>query len=176
MAAHSSYSAAVSSDGVAEVSELFREAMSRLAAAVAVVTARDADGAPRGLVMTAFTSYSAEPPSVMCSIDCRSRSYEAITTCAAFGAHVLHEDQAGVAEVFAGKSDDKFAGLEWSWDADVPVLGGTMAYLRCRRSGVYPHGDHAVVIGVVEGGSLDDVNPMLYYKRSMAWRLAEPGA
>lgn len=157
-----------------DVAELFREAMSRLAAAVAVITAAGPEREPRGLVVTAFTSYSAAPPSVMASIDRRSRSYGVITACEAFGAHILHEDQARVAEVFAGRSDDKFAGLDWRWDGDVPVLGGTMAYLRCRRSGTYPHGDHAIVIGEVEGGSLDDVNPMLYFKRSMAWRLAGP--
>ena len=39
-----------------------------------------------------------------------------------------------LARVFAGKGDDKFAGLDWRWDEDVPELRGTLAYLRCRRA------------------------------------------
>ena len=42
-----------------ELDELFREAMTRLASGVAVITARRPDGLPCGIAATALTSYSA---------------------------------------------------------------------------------------------------------------------
>ncbi len=45
--------------------------------------------------------------------------------------HLLKSDQIGLAHRFADRTlEDKFAGLEWGWDDDVPELSGVLAYLR----------------------------------------------
>jgi flavin reductase (DIM6/NTAB) family NADH-FMN oxidoreductase RutF len=159
----------------ADVSELFHEAMASLASGVSVVTARRPDGEPCGLAATSVSSYSARPPSLLVSIDHGSRCHDALATCERFGVHILHAGQEQVARSFAERRDDKFAGLEWSWDGDVPRLAGTLAYLRCRRAEGFSRYDHTVLIGDIEGGRLEHGEPLLYARRRMDWLLHPHG-
>jgi flavin reductase ActVB len=155
----------------ADVTELFEEAMASLASGVAVVTARKPDGSPCGLAATSVTSYSADPPSLLVSIDHRSRCHNALAICERFGVHILHSGEEHVARAFAARTDDKFAGLDWRWDGDVPELAGALAYLRCRRSATFEHHDHTIVVGDIEGGRLEQAEPLLYARRRMDWLL-----
>jgi len=154
-----------------EVEELFREAMASLASGVAVITARRDDGRPCGLAATSVASYSAHPPSLLVSISHKSRCHTALAGADRFGVHILRSDELELARVFAGKGDDKFAGLEWRWDGDVPELGGTLAYLRCRRADGFERYDHTVLIGDLDGGRLEQGHPLLYARRRMDWLL-----
>ena len=151
--------------------ELFLEAMASLASGVAVVTARRADGAPCGLAVTSVASYSANPPSVLVSIDQASRCHVALSACDRLGLHLLHAGQEPLARTFAGKGDDKFAGLDWHWDDDVPALDGVLAYLRCRRAANFQRYDHTVLIGDLESGRLERGEPLVYARRRMDWLL-----
>jgi flavin reductase (DIM6/NTAB) family NADH-FMN oxidoreductase RutF len=159
-------------DGVAQT---FREAMAGLASGVAVVTARRDDGHPCGLVATSVSSFSAQPPSVLASISHTSRCHAALITSASFGVHVLAADQEPVARVFADRGDDKFAGVDWDWDADVPRIGGVLSYLRCARSALFELYDHSLLVGDVADGGVRDGRPLVYMGRSMAWRLEPSG-
>jgi flavin reductase (DIM6/NTAB) family NADH-FMN oxidoreductase RutF len=146
--------------------------MSSLASGVAVVTARrPQDGHPCGLAATSVSSYSAHPPSLLISIAHASRCHDALAGADRFGVHLLRSDEVDVAQVFAGKGDDKFGGLEWHWDGEVPELSGTLAYLRCRRVANFEHYDHTVVIGDIETGRLEQGQPLLYARRRMDWLL-----
>jgi len=160
----------------ADVPELFHEAMASLASGVSVITARRPDGSPCGLVATSVSSYSGEPPSLLASIGHRSRCHDALTTCERFGVHILHSGEEHIARAFAGQSDDKFAGLDWRWDDEVPELGGALAYLRCRRAENFSRYDHTIVIGDIEGGRLERAEPLLYARRRMDWLLHPHGA
>ncbi len=153
------------------MSELFRESMAALVAGVAVVTARRPDGHPCGLVATSVSSFSAAPPSILASIGHTSRCHHALVECERFGVHLLAAGQEPVATAFAGLGDDKFAGIEWRWDGDVPELGGVLAYLRCRRSALFEMYDHSILIGDVEGGRHDAGEPLVYMRRRMDWSL-----
>jgi flavin reductase ActVB len=155
-------------DGVAQT---FLEAMAGLAAGVAVVTARQEDGHPCGLVATSVSSFSATPPSVLVSVAHSSRCHTALADGDAFGVHVLSAEQEPIAEVFAGLGDDKFAGVPWEWDDGVPRIKGALSYLRCRRSALFELYDHSLLIGDVTGGAADGGEPLVYMARSMAWRL-----
>jgi flavin reductase (DIM6/NTAB) family NADH-FMN oxidoreductase RutF len=137
------------------VERLFREAMAGLVAGIAVVTARRDDERPCGLVATSVSSFSADPPSVLVSIGHTSRCHSALIECEHFGV-------------------DKFAGLDWRWDGDVPVLGGTLAYLRCRRGALFELYDHSILVGDLTGGERSDGQPLVYMDRRMDWRLAPP--
>jgi flavin reductase (DIM6/NTAB) family NADH-FMN oxidoreductase RutF len=159
---------------VTDPDRLFHEAMASLASGVAVVTARRPDGDPCGLAATSVASYSADPPSVLVSIAQSSRCHAALAESEHFGVHILRQEQEEVARVFASKGDDKFGGLDWAWDADVPRLGGVLAYLRCTRAENFARYDHTILIGDVNGGSLDDGHPLLYARRRMDWLLS-PG-
>jgi flavin reductase ActVB len=154
-----------------ELGPLFHEAMASLASGVAVVTARRPDGNPCGLAATSVASYSAHPPSLLVSIDHTSRCHEALSRSEHFGVHILRANEIELARVFAGKGDDKFAGVAWHWDDDIPELEGTLAYLRCRTTATFDHYDHTVLIGDLEGGRLEEGEPLLYARRRMDWLL-----
>jgi flavin reductase ActVB len=153
-----------------EIDELFREAMTRLASGVAVITARRSDGRACGLAATSLTSYSAHPPSLLVSVWHESRCHAALAACKRFGVHLLRSNEIEVAHSFADReSPDKFAGLDWRWDAEVPELTGTLAYLRCRRAENFVRYDHTVLIGDLETGRIEPGEPLVYARRRMDW-------
>ena len=149
---------------------LFREAMTHLASGVAVITARRADGNPCGIAATSLTSYSAHPPSLLVSVWHGSRCHDALASCGHFGVHLLKSDELALAHRFADRTlEDKFDGLDWSWDEDVPEHGGSLAYLRLRRSENFVKYDHPVLIGDRVGGRLERGEPLVYARRRMDW-------
>jgi flavin reductase ActVB len=150
---------------------IFKEAMARLVSGVAVITARRADGMPCGLLVTSICSYSVRPPSVLVSVAQETRTYRALADCAEFGTHLLGTDHADLAGVFAGRGDDKFTHVPWSWDDDVPRLHDVPVYLHCTARRLFHHGDHAIVIGEVSDGQLRPTEPLIYYRRRLNWRI-----
>ena len=156
------------------VDGVFRETMAALVSGIAVVTARRDDGEPCGLVATSVSSFSASPPSVLASIGHTSRCHTALIECEHFGVHVLRSDQAEIARLFASLSEDKFTGLDWRWDEDVPAVGGALAYLRCRRGALFELYDHSILIGDVTGGARAEGEPLVYMDRRMDWGLNPP--
>ncbi|HEV7844643.1 MAG TPA: flavin reductase family protein [Thermoleophilaceae bacterium] len=149
---------------------LFREAMTHLASGVAVITARTEEGRPCGIAATSLTSYSAHPPSLLVSVWHGSRCHPALAASEHFGVHLLKSDELALAERFANRElADKFAGIGWDWDEDVPELAGTLAYLRCRRTDNFVKYDHTILIGDLERGRLEEGAPLLYARRRMDW-------
>jgi flavin reductase (DIM6/NTAB) family NADH-FMN oxidoreductase RutF len=155
--------------------ELFTDAMAGLASGVAVVTAARAGGQPCGLTATSISAYSSDPPSVLVSIGHGSRCHSAVVAGGeCFAVHLLRSTQEDVARVFASRSDDKFAGLEWYWDGEVPRIEGVLVYLRCRRAAVFERYDHSILVGDADGGFAEDGDPLVYMARRMDWRLSGP--
>jgi flavin reductase ActVB len=153
-----------------ELDELFREAMTQLASGVAVTTARRSDGRPCGIAATSLTSYSAHPPSLLVSVWHESRCHPALAVSDRFGVHLLRSDEVELAHRFADReSQDKFAGLAWRWDGEVPELTGSLAYLRCRRAENFVRYDHTIVIGDLEAGRIEPGEPLVYARRRMDW-------
>jgi flavin reductase (DIM6/NTAB) family NADH-FMN oxidoreductase RutF len=152
------------------IDELFREAMSHLASGVAVVTARRRDERACGIAATSLVSYSAHPPSLLVCVWQESRCHRALAECEHFGVHLLRSDEIELAHRFADRQrQDKFAGLEWRWDENVPELAAGLAYLRCRRAGNFVRYDHTILIGDLEGGRLEPGEPLVYSRRRMDW-------
>ena len=145
--------------------------MASLASGVAVITARRVDGKPCGLAATSVASYSAHPPSLLVSVSHASRCHEALAASESFGVHLLRADELELAHTFAGRGDDKFAGVAWHWDDDVPELEGTLAFLRCRRSANFERYDHTILIGDLTAGRMGPGEPLLYARRRMDWLL-----
>ena len=153
-----------------KLDELFREAMSHLASGVAVITARRPDGRPCGIAATSLVSYSAHPPSLLVSVWHGSRCHGALAECERFGVHLLRSDQLELAHRFADReAQDKFAGLAWDWDGDVPELAVALAYLRCRRAENFVRYDHTILVGDLESGRLEEGEPLVYARRRMDW-------
>ena len=156
-----------------DLAEQFTEAMARLVSGVAVVSTRRADGRPCGLLVSSVCSYSVRPPSVLLALGRTSRTCQELTgrTGQSVGVHLLGSADEATARIFAGRAEDKFADLLWTWDDGVPRLHGVPVYLTCRVSAVFPHGDHAIVVADVAGCTLGDGEPLVYYRRRLDWQL-----
>ena len=151
---------------------LFREAMTHLASGVAVITARRSDGEPCGIAATSLTSYSAHPPSLLVSVWHGSRCHRSLAESERFGVHLLRSDELHLAQRFADREMDpagKFDGVDWGWDAEVPELARTLAYLRCARRANFEQYDHTILIGELEGGRVEQGEPLVYARRRMDW-------
>lgn len=79
---------------------------------VTVVTAMDEE-TPRGLAVNAFASISLDPPTVMICVQRTSSTHDCLYTTDNLAINILSVDQLDVVNVFAGKSADKFAQVDW---------------------------------------------------------------
>jgi len=145
----------------------FRKVLGAYPTGVTIVTTVD-DGRPTGLVIGSFTSVSLDPPLVAFLPTKTSGSWAAIERSRRFCVNVVADDQLEVAGVFAGKSDDKFAGVDWT-PAPVtgsPVIPGSLAWIDCTIAAVHDAGDHVIVVGAVEAMDATDrdAGPALFYK------------
>jgi flavin reductase len=148
----------------------FRESMSRVAGAVHVVTT-DGPGGLSGATVTAMTSVSDSPPSLLVCLNQTSRTLAAIRLNGMFAVNVLSAAQQNIADIFAGQSalegDERFAAdLGWSRNCS-PVLKGALAHFSCRVADMTPVGSHIILIGTVidTQASGDDAGALTYFKR-----------
>ncbi len=127
----------------------FRQVLGHFPTGVAVVTAMH-EGAPVGLSIGSFTSVSLDPPLVAFFPSKTSTSWPVIEASGAFCANVLAEDQEELSRLFAGKAEDKFAGIGWRpGPTGSPVLDGVLAWIDCDIERVEEAGDHWYVLGRV---------------------------
>ena len=147
--------------------DVFREAMSRIGAAVHIVTT-DGDAGRAGATMTAVTSVSDAPPTVLVCINRTGRLNTILRGNGVFGVNTLVAGDEELAGVFAGKGgldhDARFGHGQWSSGAlGTPVLAGARAVLECRVSEVSEVGSHTVVFGRVEAVHLGRARSALLY-------------
>lgn len=121
------------------------------ATGVTVVTARDADGRLIGLTANSFNSVSLEPPLVLWSLALRAGSMPVFARGSHYAINILAADQVELAERFASKNVDRFAGVAWRPGlAGAPVLEGAAAVFECFNRSQYEEGDHVIFVGEVE--------------------------
>lgn len=142
----------------------FKEAMSRFASGVTVVTTEH-DGTQYGMTVASFASLSLHPPLVLVCIEKSVKTHEAIRAAGKFGVSILARTQADVSGRFASKSDDKFSGVKVRHGANgVPLIDGAICTLECRVHEQLPGGDHSIFIGEVLDARTSDGQPLVYYR------------
>jgi len=151
----------------------FRDACTRYATGVCVVTASGPEG-PSGMTANAVTSLSLEPPLMLVCFALSARTLVAVRHSGRFGVHFLSHEQEDLAARFASKmpETEKFSGLEWSPRAGVPALAGCLAWLACELRGLTPAGDHLIGVGEVVDLWSDEGEPLVFF-RGDYWSLAE---
>lgn len=129
----------------------FRAALGTFATGVTIVTLRDASGLRVGLTANSFNSVSLSPPLVLWSLSRRAGSMPAFTRGSHYAVNILAADQRDIAERFASKSGDRFAGVAFrEGAAGAPVLEGAAAVFECFNRSQYSEGDHVIFVGEVE--------------------------
>ena len=131
--------------------EDFRSALAMFATGVTIVTARDEHGAAIGLTANSFNSVSIAPPLVLWSLAREAASMPAFARGSHYAIHILAAGQHALAERFASKDVDRFAGIVWrEGRGGVPVLDGAAAVFECFNRSRYEEGDHVIFVGEVE--------------------------
>ena len=129
----------------------FRTALGMFATGVTIVTARDAAGARVGLTANSFNSVSMSPPLVLWSLSRRATSLPAFTRGTHYAINILAAEQHALAERFASKSVDRFAGVAFREGVGgAPILEGAAAVFECFNRSRYEEGDHVIFVGEVE--------------------------
>ena len=143
----------------------FRAALGMFATGVTIVTARSSTGELVGLTANSFNSVSLEPPLVLWSLARQARSLAALSTGSHYAINVLAADQRALAEVFASKGTDRWAGVDYvDGVAGAPLLAGAMASFECFNRSRYEEGDHVIFVGEVERCSHRvGASPLLYH-------------
>ncbi|MFF0160154.1 flavin reductase family protein [Streptomyces sp. NPDC005263] len=160
----------------------FRAAMSRLAAGVVLVTAREASldpddpGAPAGedvgMTATAFMSVSLDPPLVLVSVREGSRMDDLLDEQPLWAVSVLSESQRHIAGRFAmkGRISDRLLFEDIPYvrgeASGAPLVGGALATLECRTEQRMTAGDHTLVVGRVLTAAVPsaDGGPLTYFR------------
>jgi 3-hydroxy-9,10-secoandrosta-1,3,5(10)-triene-9,17-dione monooxygenase reductase component len=152
---------------------VFRDACSRFATGVCVVTSTGAEG-PSGMTANAVASLSLDPPLMIVCFARTARTLAAVRHSGRFGVHFLSHQQEDVAARFASKMPEsrKFEGLEWVERDGVPALDGCLAGLACAVRELLPGGDHLVGVGEVTSLWRQEGEPLVFY-RGAYWSLSE---
>jgi flavin reductase (DIM6/NTAB) family NADH-FMN oxidoreductase RutF len=147
----------------------FRAMMGRFPTGVAIVTALDADGTPRGMTCSSVCSVTLEPPTLLICLRGGSPTLDAIRDSGTFAVNLLHDRAQAVAQLFASGNPDRFELVEW---ADDPTTAGphlvedahTIADCDVTRTEIV--GDHVVVFGQPHTVTERHGPPLLYGLRS----------
>ncbi|MFK8251289.1 flavin reductase [Ancylobacter terrae] len=137
---------------------LYREAMSRLVAAVHVVTTDGAEGRA-GFTATAVVSVSDSPPTLLVCLNRRVTTAPRFHSSGIFAVNMLAGGQEAVAQAFGGRLglslEQRFGVGEWhAGRLGAPVLVGALASFECRLAEVRTIATHDVLVGRVESVAL----------------------
>lgn len=121
------------------------------ATGVTIVTARTPAGVLIGLTANSFNSVSLSPPLVLWSLSQAAGSMAALSGGSHYAINILAADQKALAERFASKRDDRWAGVSFTEGvAGSPLLSGAAASFECFNRSRYEEGDHVIFVGEVE--------------------------
>ena len=143
----------------------FRDALGTFATGVTIVTACNGAGIRVGLTVSSFNAVSLEPPLVLWSLSRSASTAAAFHDCTHYAIHVLAADQQALAEQFATRGIDRFAGVNCLPGATgAPLLSGCMATFECHNRSQYVEGDHTIYVGeVLHCHHAQPATPLLYH-------------
>jgi flavin reductase len=147
--------------------KLFREAMSRLGAAVHIVTTAGPAGRA-GFTATAMCSVSDAPPTVLVCINRKSQNGSLMRENGVFCVNTLGADAEPIADTFAGRTgaqtEARFQVGTWGALATgAPVLANAVVALDCRIIEIKAVASHYVIFGAVEAVQMGPPGPALVY-------------
>ncbi|GAP12056.1 conserved protein/domain typically associated with flavoprotein oxygenases, DIM6/NTAB family [Bellilinea caldifistulae] len=132
--------------------EALRNAMRHWTTGVAVLTGR-AGEIQHGMTVNSFNSLSLDPPLVGVTLANTTRTRNLVEQSGVFGVTILAEDQADIADRFAGRipeDEDRMAGIEtFTLVSGVPLLTSGLVCLDCRVVQRYPMKNSTLYIAEV---------------------------
>lgn len=149
----------------------FKDAMRRFASGVCVVAT--GSGADRcGMTVSAFSSVSADPPTVLVCVNRNSSSHARLTGAERFSVNILGAGQEEVAMSFAGQRNlfgaDRFDATWRDTPEGAPVLDDAHHWVLCASEAMFEVGSHTILVGrVIEAVAGSSDHPLLNYNGSL---------
>lgn len=176
----SSHPAPAAAEHTAALRTRFIEAMGTHASSVNVVTT-DGHAGKLGLTASAFSSVSADPPTLLVCINQRSPLCHAVQQNGRFAVNVLNEQQSDVSNRFAGRPAQgepyDFSACEHAAGAyGQPLIHEAAASFECEVREVVLVGSHAIIIGAVQSATTGQTGPLLYARRHYGGFTPHPDA
>ena len=144
--------------------QAFRDLMAAVCAPVTVITADD--GRPSGTTVSAFAALSLRPPMITVALDRKSRLLGLVLATGRFGVNVLGHGQDDIAQLFAQRSVDRFAAVDWHYHRGLPRLSGAPGWLVCELAQAVEGGDHVLLLGAVREAEARTAPPLVYGHRA----------
>lgn len=143
----------------------FIAAMRLVASSVTVVTT-DGEAGRYGATVSAFSSVSADPPTVLVCLFADSRIAKAVSENGQFCVNVLSETHTEIADRFAGCHDqwieDRFSGIDCYGALGVaPQIDGASAFC-CSLHQTVRSGSHLIILGHVCDVLPSQARPLTY--------------
>jgi len=146
----------------------FRNGMSRLGAAVNIVTTRSAEG-PFGFTASAVCSVSDTPPTLLACINRNSSCFPAFEGARYFCVNTLAPGHEALSNLFGGKTPmaERFSAGCWiDGKTGAPVLEDALVSFECELSHSFDEGTHRVLFGrVIDIRATDSQAALLYCAR-----------
>jgi len=145
----------------------YRDAMSRLAGHVQIITV--ADGVERrGVTVTASCSVSDSPPTVLACLNGANPRNEIFTRSDSFALNLLGDEHRAMAHAFSGRDqldmNLRFALGQWTkLTTGSPILTNAIASFDCRLIEVKTIATHLVLFGEVVDVAIGPARPPLIY-------------
>lgn len=149
----------------------FRDAMRYLAGGVSLVTTTGLDGRRQGMLATAVSSVTADPPTILVCVNRTATMHNDLLKIRNFCVNVLRRGHLDLSRRFSSPEarESRFGTSDWTTLATgAPVLEDALSALDCELERAVEVGSHSVLFGKVVGiRAADDAagKPLLYYNR-----------
>ena len=154
----------------------FRQAWSRFATGVSVITTREPDGSVHGMAANGIASVSLDPMLVVLCVDHRRQTYPLIKSTGRFTINILAQDQQAIAEYWARPPESREGDIETPFSFtknNGATIDGCLAYMDCHVYQEILAGDHTLFIGEVDEIHIGEGNEPLLFFQSKFGRIAE---
>ena len=153
--------------------EEFREALSRVASSVSIVSTDGAHGIA-GFTCSAVCSVTDDPPTIMVCVNRKSAANAIIKANGVLCVSSLGAEQVELSQMFAGVGrvpmNERFAGPHWGVLATgSPYCTQSRVALDCRVADIREVGTHSVIFAeVLSTVHASDGQPLIYHSRNYA--------
>ena len=144
----------------------FKRGMRRLASGVSLITTVN-KGVRHGLVATAVSSVTADPPSLLVCINKTASAHAHVEEAGIFCVNILADAHEDVAGRFSSPVDREKRFELGDWREIVtgaPALAGSLVSFDCEVRQVVPYQSHTIFLAEIVGVELwaEEYNPLVY--------------
>lgn len=151
--------------------EGFRDAMRHLASGVSLITSRGPNGRRHGMLATAVSSVTADPPTILVCVNRNATMHDDLVESGSFCVNFLGQRHRELSQRFSSSEarSSRFDVDNWTTlTTGAPVLGDALSVLDCRLDSAVEVGTHSVLFGQVRGIRVappSSDKPLVYYDR-----------